>query len=401
MARPLMKASIVFIFTLAISVFLPTDLLIATATILAAVAFLLFLIFRKRDKIKDYLKLSVFAVLSLVCLIVYNHITVIPAQSYKGKTAQINATILSSEISSNQNKYYTARIDKINTKPAPKNFTIRLFCLESDDLDDYDKISAEVSFFEDDLSSLDFFYLSNNILASAKTTGDIRLENKGFSLLREICKIRDKMVFNIRANLSDDSGSIICGILFGKRDYIPDEVTMLFSNAGISHLLAISGLHLSIIVLLINLLLGVFRINKIVRSILTAIITAILMIMVGFTPSIMRSSIMIAFLLIAENIRLDYDAPTALSFSAVIICLINPYSITNIGFLLSFCATIGILVSNKILDKLRMKFSLKTVKLPRLILYKSQSYFFPAVLHFYLQSPFAVWFLATFRHILL
>lgn len=388
MARPVMKSCIVFIISLAIGVFLENSILIATAVSLTAVAFLLFLIFRKNKKIIDCLKLSVFAILSIICLVTYNYMTVIPAQKYKGKTANIEATILSSDISSSQNKYYTARVDKIGSKAAPNDFRIRLFCSENDDLDDYDTIKADVNFFQDSLTSSDVFFQKNSILASAKTTSSIIVTNKNsFSLLREICKIRDNIVINIRAGISGENGAIVSGILFGKRDYISDDTTLIFASAGISHLLAISGLHLSIIVLLINLLLGLIIANKPLRSIITAIFSIVLMIMVGFTPSILRAFIMISFLLIAQNFRIDYDAPTALSFSALIICLINPYAITNIGFLLSYCATIGLLASNTIIDKIRMKFSLKTVSVIRLTLFEILKLFLPCLFAFLFTIP--------------
>jgi len=383
-----MKACIVFIATLAISVFLPTDILRAAAVIISVVAFLLYIFLRKYSKARNILRLSVFSVFAILCILFYNILCILPANSIKGATADINAAILSSELSSSGNKYYTAKLNTINNSPAPRDFNIRLFCSESEDLNDYDEISANVTFFEDDALSSDTFYLSNNILASARSNSDIIVTNKDeFSLLREICLIRDKIIFNIRASLPTDEGDIICGVLFGKRDYIDTETTDLFASAGISHLLAISGLHLSIIVLIINLALGLFGISKITRSILTLLLTFVLMVMTGFTPSIMRASIMILFNLVAQNLRYDYDAPTALSVSAVIICLTNPYSITNVGFLLSFSATIGLIVSNQILDKQRMKFSLKTVGFFRLLCHEILKLILPCTLAFLFTIP--------------
>jgi len=389
MARPMMIASLVFIATLAVSVFLPISVLPAVAVFISAAALLLFLISKSNHKLRNIAKVSIFSVLSIACFLIYNYVTVIPAANLKGTTADISATVLETELSKSGDKFYIVRLNTIDGKAAPRDLKIRLFCSESDDLNDYDKIAAGVNFFQDSaISSSDRYYLSNSILASATTLSDITVTNADeFSPLREICLIRDKMVFNIRSGLPTEEGNILCGILFGKRDYINSETTDLFAASGISHLLAISGLHLSIIVFLINALLGIFRIGKVFRSVITLVFTAVLMIMTGFTPSILRAGIMITCLLFAQFLRYDYDAPTALSFSAVIICIINPYAITNIGFLLSFSATLGLIVSQTLLDKVRATFSLKTVGIVRLVLYEILKLIVPCFFAFMFTVP--------------
>ena len=322
---------------------------------------------------------------------IYSQTTVAAAQSLSGNSYKVTATVLQTEISSKGSKYYIVEVDTISSKAAPRGLKINLHTANNDELNDYDKIYTVATFFENSDSSTDTFYRANSVLATAMSIGDIKVTNPDeFSLLREICKLRDKIIFNIRANLPSEEGNILCGILFGKRDYISDKTTDLFASAGISHLLAVSGLHLSIIVMLINLLLTRLFVKKVPRSIICIILTAVLSVMIGFTPSIMRSAIMLVFMLTAQCIREDYDAPSILTFSAVVICLIEPYAVVNIGFLLSFSATAGLLISQSILQKFRRKFSLKTVSIPKLLAYEISNLVLPCFFAFLFTIPVSV-----------
>lgn len=377
--------------SLVFAIILPVKFLTTVAVTLAAAVVLLFILSKYSLKFRNYAILLLFSLLSIGIFVIYSQTTVAAAQSLSGKSYKITATVLQTEISSKDSKYYVAELNTVGGEAAPRGLKIHLHTANNDDLMDYDKISASVTFFESSDSSSDMFYRANSVHATAVSIGDIEVTNPDeFSFLREICKLRDKIIFNIRANLPSEEGSILCGILFGKRDYISDQTTDVFASAGISHLLAVSGLHLSIIVMLINMLLSKLFIGKVPRSIICIVLTAVLSVMIGFTPSIMRSAIMLVFMLAAQCIREDYDAPSILAFSAVVICLIEPYAVVNIGFLLSFSATAGLLISQSILQKFRRKFSLKTVSIPKLLAYEISNLVLPCFFAFLFTIPVSV-----------
>ena len=388
MTRPLMKCSIAFMTSLVFAILIPSNLLTTVAVILAAAVVLLFVLSIRLLSLRKFATIILFCFLSVSLFFIYHKTTVAPIQKLSGQNHNVTATVLQTKISSKGNKYYVVKLDTINSKNVPRTAKIHLHTTNNDELKDWDEIRTTISFFSQSESSSDSFYRSNVILASAISTDDIQIINQNkFSLLREICRIRDKIIFNIRSNLSGEEGNILCGILFGKRDNISDKTTDAFAGAGISHLLAVSGLHLSIIVMLLNIFLTKLFVGKKIRSIICIILTAVLSVMIGFTPSIIRSAIMLFFLLIAQCIREDYDSPSILAFSAVIICIIEPYSVTNIGFLLSFSATIGLLIAQSLLQKVRRRFSLKTVKIPRLVGYEILSLALPCLFAFLFTIP--------------
>ena len=374
--------------SLVFSIIVPINYLTTVAVVIAAAVVLFFILSKRSLKFRNYAIVLIFSLLSIGIFVIYSKVTVSTAHKLSGQSYNITATVLQTKTSGKGNKYYVCTLNTVSGKDAPRGIKIHLHAQNNDELNDYDEISAVATFFENSESSTDKFYRSNTVLASAMSFGDIKVTNsENFSLLREICKTRDKIIFNIRAKMPTEEGDILCGILFGKRDYISDKTTDLFASAGISHLLAVSGLHLSIIVMLINALLSRLFIGKVPRSIICIILTAVLSIMIGFTPSIMRSAIMLLFLLTAQCIREDYDAPTILAFSAVVICLIEPFAVTDVGFLLSFSATAGLLVSQNLLQKLRRKFSLKTVSIPKLLAYEIAALALPCFFAFMFTIP--------------
>ncbi|MEE1279665.1 MAG: ComEC/Rec2 family competence protein [Oscillospiraceae bacterium] len=389
MKRPLMTACLIYLAALTASIILPSSYLLAAAAFLPAAAIIFFILSRFCRALRNVAAFMLISFLTILSFLIYHHITVKPAENLAGKNTAITATVLETELSESGNKFYIAKLNTIDGAVAPRDVRIRLYCANSDNLCDYDEISAEVSFFsKGSFSSLEQYYLSSSILGSATTLGDITVINEAeFSLTREICRIRDKMVFNIRAAIPDERGNIISAVLFGKRDYIESDTSNLFAAAGISHLLAVSGLHLSIIVSLINSFLLILGLGKISRTVIALIFTVLMMIMTGFTPSIVRAAVMTTIALLAQCIRRDYDAPTALTLSAVIICFANPYAITNIGFLLSFSATAGLIISQNIIEKQRIKFSLKTVSVPRLVFFEIEKLILPCFFAFLFTIP--------------
>ena len=391
MNRPLFSCCVTYILTLALCIFLPKVVFLSAAAILAAAVFVVFII--KKYKIYTFYLLSLLlvSVITFTNFTIFQEKTVKPIKSLSNTETKITATVLQTEYSERGNEYYTVKLNTINGKKAPYAAKIRLFTLNNEPLCDYDKISVSISFFEENLSSNEKLLASNSILASAMASSDIKVINsKDFSLFREICKIRDKMIFNIRSAISGEEGNIISGLLFGKRDFIERETSDLFAVSGISHLLAVSGLHLSIIVFLIDWLLLFMFIDKPYRSAIIILLSLIMVVMTGFTPSIIRATVMTTLVLISQIARLDYDRLTSLGLAAVIICIFDPYAITNIGFILSFSATLGLIASNYIIENLRMKFSLKTVNVFILFLFECFKMILPCFFAFLFTTPVTI-----------
>ena len=130
--------------------------------------------------------------------------------------------------------------------------------------------------------------------------------------------------------------------LLGDRSGISEEMSDEFSEAGVSHLFAVSGLHCAFLLTLLSLLIGPQR-----RRLLAAAGTVVLvfyMFMVGLTPSVVRACIMQFFLLLAPLCLRDADPITSLAAALLLILLVNPYAAASVSLQLSFASMLGLIV---------------------------------------------------------
>ena len=135
-----------------------------------------------------------------------------------------------------------------------------------------------------------------------------------------------------------DHAHILKGMLLGKRSGLPDSTLDVFRNTGSLHVLAVSGLHVGLITALCFLsfsLLGLPRKTVCLLTISSVILYACL---VGFRPSVLRASFMAILFLIAQIIDRDADLINLLAFAALVLLLINPAQLWDVGFQLSFAA---------------------------------------------------------------
>lgn len=150
---------------------------------------------------------------------------------------------------------------------------------------------------------------------------------------------------------------IVQGIVTGNRDNLTDEFTSSLQRVGMSHTVAVSGMHLAFLAQGLVTLRGRGRRSTAVLTILWAVLFSALC---GHTPSVDRAAMMIVLLQIAPLFNRERDLPTSLGFALMVLLLLNPYAAAHIGLQLSFAAVAGIaLASDKIQDWLLGVFHLE------------------------------------------
>ena len=162
-----------------------------------------------------------------------------------------------------------------------------------------------------------------------------------------------KICFSKKVNnmkLSKDEKSILKGILLGDKSEIDEEIITDFSDSNISHILAISGMHISYVILIIsfvfNRLLG-----KHFSKIVISFFVFIYMCLTGFPITFVRAGISGIVLIMSNFFYRKNDIWQTLSLSLIILLINNPFSILNIGLQLSYSAIIGIIIFQRLLKK--------------------------------------------------
>ena len=147
----------------------------------------------------------------------------------------------------------------------------------------------------------------------------------------------------------ETAAAILRAELLGDRSGIDTALSSRFSEAGVSHLFAVSGLHCAFLLTLLSLLVGPQR-RRLLAAVGIAVLT-VYMFMVGLTPSVVRACIMQFFLLLAPLFLRDADPPTSLASALLVILLWNPYAAQSVSLQLSFGAMLGlILVTPRVHD---------------------------------------------------
>lgn len=169
-------------------------------------------------------------------------------------------------------------------------------------------------------------------------------------------RIQNKTEQILQENLDPEYVGLAQGMLFGDKSAINTKIREDFSNSGIAHLLAVSGLHVGFLVLLLSLILKLFRAKGFIKFVIISIILAFYAYLCGFTVSVVRASIMAICLLVANIRNQKYDSLNALALAGVIIVAINPYSVVTSGFVLSFVCVLSILLLAPLFTRVFAKF---------------------------------------------
>lgn len=171
---------------------------------------------------------------------------------------------------------------------------------------------------------------------------DLRVTNSSYSLIGEILRrIRSRLITSISDAADEETAGILAAVTTGERTGIDSETKSLFQLSGISHIIAISGVHVSFIGM------GLFRIlRKKVRFIWAASAASFAVIcyvlMSGASASSIRACIMMMASLGSMAAGRKYDMLSSASLAVVLLLISNPFYVTNPGFVMSFSAVAAI-----------------------------------------------------------
>lgn len=190
-------------------------------------------------------------------------------------------------------------------------------------------------------------YNYKQYLKTKKIIGTVELEkakilkSSNGSFIHNIQKyIKD----TINGILTDEEGNLLLAILLGDKDKLSEDIQESFKTSNLSHMLAVSGAHVSYMVLGLTYVLQNSIIGKKNGKIVCIIFLLFFMAITNFTPSVTRACIMAILTLFSGIIYRKSDVYTNISVAALITLIFNPYSLLDLGFQLSYGGTIGIII---------------------------------------------------------
>lgn len=175
---------------------------------------------------------------------------------------------------------------------------------------------------------------------------DIQCE--GGSFLGELNIIREHIQESILDTYHDDTAAWMIALVLGNDSFIEDETIELFRRWGLSHLLAISGLHVGLIIGLVYfLLINIGLMTKERAQWFMIVFLPIYAIIAGGEPSVWRASLMAFIFIILSKLKFNLTVTDILSIVFITLILVDKYIIYHVGFQLSFIVTFSIILSRK------------------------------------------------------
>lgn len=166
----------------------------------------------------------------------------------------------------------------------------------------------------------------------------IEYRKKGSDFVQGLYNFRDKLYIKYSKALDEKKASIIMACCYGDTKYLSFDQKKEFNELGISHIISVSGFHIAVVYKFLEVFLGVK---------LSLIVAFIYMIFTGAKAATIRAFIMILVLKFSKITYRNYDSLSALSLAGLMLIILKPYYILDIGFNLSFLATLGIILYNK------------------------------------------------------
>lgn len=298
----------------------------------------------------------------IISSIISNSITLYQNNKYdklysfeNNEEIKIIAKVISNAKKNEKVDVYKIKIETVNNEKKYKNTNLYLYIKNNKDINleygDKIKIDGEFNTIYENRNYKGFNYKEylktlkvygkvngNNINVLSKNENNIvfTLSNKIF------LKLKDK----VESKLDKEKSSLILGIVLGYTDEISIETRENFSKSNVSHVLAVSGMHVGYIVVTIKYIFNVL-LGKIKSKILTSVFVLFYMFLTGFSPSVVRAGISSIIVLLSGVVHRKSDLWNNISLSMLILLIYNPFLIKSVSLLLSFFGTIGIIVFQK------------------------------------------------------
>ncbi len=208
-------------------------------------------------------------------------------------------------------------------------------------------------------------------LASLGVSGTVNIFNSevtaegiepGGMISRLGYSIKNRVLGIVEYCLSKNQAGLLAGMIIGYKDGLDENAFEAFSKAGLTHIMVASGMNVAFIILPLLLLFKKLNIGNRSSSVITIFVLILFVFVTGFSASVVRAVIMGIIILVGKIIMREPDIYTSISAAALIILIINPFIAFDIGFQLSFGATLSLVMFYPVI-----KAGISRIRIPEII----------------------------------
>jgi competence protein ComEC len=175
---------------------------------------------------------------------------------------------------------------------------------------------------------------------------------QGNFLVEAGLSIRKRIVTVIEKSLPRQQAGLLNGMLIGYREGLSEDVQDAFSNAGLTHIMAVSGANVAFLLLPLAYLFKLLRFHRTPANLMMIAFLVFFIFITGFEPSVLRAVLMAVILLISAILYREPDTYTSIALSCILLLAVSPCMLFNAGFQLSYAATLSIVMLYKNINKL-------------------------------------------------
>ena len=188
------------------------------------------------------------------------------------------------------------------------------------------------------------YYNAKNIWLEAEVESPDVIGHNNSIIRSSVGSIRDYCHGSIEKHTEPEVVGILSALSLGDKAMVDDSVIRDFSRSGLSHVMAISGMHLSVVMGLIAVICESLSIDPRIRSLIITVLCVCYILIAGASSSVLRAGVMFIIMSAGSFFRRRSDSLTNLMLAVALIIIFSPSSVFDIGLLLSFTATFGIIV---------------------------------------------------------
>lgn len=283
------------------------------------------------------------AIIACTLFLCFYNGTAAPQLALEHKQADVSFYIIDTENYDGEYYTYTVKTTSIKETGAPQNIKMHLKSKVSIDAEPYRVINSKITIFSvGDSGFSSYGYWGKGIFLSG-TLSEYSVTDKQInSPWKYVLSLRGDIINTLSANIGGDSGALAVALLTGNKMKISDESYNNFKYAGASHIMAVSGFHLTVLIGIIVFILKRLHINDKCISIVSVFSVLLVIGLAGFSKSVIRAGIMMLVMTGAKLINRRADALNSLGISVFLICL-NPFAVTDIGAQLSILSVLSLL----------------------------------------------------------
>lgn len=264
----------------------------------------------------------------------------------EGQTVTVTGTVTDRRGAGSYLTSYEVRLTSVNGEEA--NGLVLLTCHYVSDLQAGYSLEATVTVTSLDEAAGDGYDAtallgdgySAGLLSEAETDVTVTGEDAGGLSVR-VGALRRRLAVRLN-QLTPEAEGLPSALLLGDKTALSDSVRRDFSRAGVSHLLAISGLHVTLLFGMLEGLLRLLRLPKRVRAVVLFVCALGYLTLLGFPPSATRAVVMLGAVYLSYLLSARADPLTSLGLAGALILAVTPYAVADAGFWMSYLATLGL-----------------------------------------------------------